>query len=437
MAIALTGTGGFFTRLGKIIKGLNDLDTYRGTGLNTRVSTIRAEFASNQQDVMDGLYSNQLAWQNTTSWPSVLQNLATTTLTRMAKDDGWDGLVPSTALQYLANQMTTASASIQKPTVTATVSTGTNTGTGVLRASVIDPVDGLVRDYPVAETINVVATSTAYSGGSATFGKESFRFRGANANTALYYNWPGGSNVTTTKSAKAVGDGVLTDGGFENWVITNTPSSWTIATGVAGTTILKSTTTPVTGAAGLQFVGDGTTLHSIKQTVLVNPLTAYAFNIFLRRSASPSTASIRFRLTDGSGTTINDAAGNANTIAQLLSSATTSYAAYGGYFRTPAVLPSTVYLEISFTVALPNAQTCDIDNAVLVAADEVYAGGPFACVFSGGTGFALNDSFSIAVANNLTVTDFGPSMDRLFGLKALGIRIPSAASPTISNSLIA
>ena len=58
----LTGTGDFFTRHGKIITALSDLDACCGSGQNTRMTAIRAQYASAQQDVMDGFYDKTNAW---------------------------------------------------------------------------------------------------------------------------------------------------------------------------------------------------------------------------------------------------------------------------------------------------------------------------------------------------------------------------------------
>jgi hypothetical protein len=433
MPLTLTGTGGLFTRWGALIAGRVELDTYR-TGLATRESTVRAQFLSTLQSTLDGFTAQRQAQYSQATWAGNLSGLVTTVLANMCAADATYRSAQETPLQYLIRQMASTSQSINKPTVTATPSAVTGTGNGVMRASVISPTDGLALDYPHAETLQVPCTKDSYTGG-ATQLKETFTCTGETAGTVLGADWPGGSGQSATITALTNTDGILTDGGFENWV-TNTPTNWTIATGTAGTHIFKNNLGNYVGNGSIKFVGDGSTLMKIYQTVTVTPLTQYALNFFLRRSATPGASAIRVSLTDGSGTILQDAAGNNATFSLTLSGATTSYAAYGGFLRTPRILPSTVRIQIDYTTALPAAETNEIDQMVLAAPTQAYPGGPYLAIFSGSTPFVANDRFTVPVTNSLGNSSFARSLDRELGLKALGLRIPSSGSPTIADGLI-
>ena len=56
MTIALTGTGGIFTRLGLDLGGINEVNTFRGTTVaTTRANNVRAQFNSADQSLVDTL----------------------------------------------------------------------------------------------------------------------------------------------------------------------------------------------------------------------------------------------------------------------------------------------------------------------------------------------------------------------------------------------
>jgi hypothetical protein len=66
MAITLTGTGGLFTRTGRVGGMLNALNSFRGTAdlsgasivsVGVGVNNIEAQFQSTNQDLVDGLYT--------------------------------------------------------------------------------------------------------------------------------------------------------------------------------------------------------------------------------------------------------------------------------------------------------------------------------------------------------------------------------------------
>ena len=72
MTVTLIGTGGCFTRVGRMGGALNDTNTFRGTTLVTKADNIRAQFASTNQQLVDDLYrqlntnpSASLRWKST------------------------------------------------------------------------------------------------------------------------------------------------------------------------------------------------------------------------------------------------------------------------------------------------------------------------------------------------------------------------------------
>ncbi len=119
-----------------------------------------------------------------------------------------------------------------------------------------------------------------------------------------------------------------------------------------------------------------------------------------------------------------------------MGSLTSSYGAVSGFFRTPAVLPTNVGVMIYLSTAITNTEVLQIDAAGMLAGTQSYAGGPWCGFFRGGVDFAIGDTFAAAVANNATIATFGLQLARFFNLPGLGLKIPSAVSPSVSDSLI-
>lgn len=440
MAITLTGTGGIFTRLGKLAGGINEANTARASTLTARVEAIDNQYEAAQQSVVDSIYSQRDSFiSSSTSWLTYLQQLAQDTMITQANaDTALSELTLTKALELLISQMEDTSDSINRPTISATVTDGTNTGTGKLVTTTTDG-DGLPLDYMYAETITAKCTADGYTAGGGTAGQETFTITSPlQTESVLDEDWPQGSGTSITVNAldATLTTGLLlTDGNFENWS-TNTPTNWSITTGTAGTTVFKGSD-PYVGAYNLKFVGNGSELTAIRQTVAnLQPKTPYLFNCWVKTDGSVAAGVLNIRLIDGGGSAITDAQGGANSISLTLSSATSSYVALNGVFRLPAIVPDTVQIEIRLSTAATNTEVINLDAASLQEMTQLYDGGPWVGICAGAVDFAINDSFSIAAANNLTTTSFVRSLDRLFDLRGLGLKIPSAASETVLDSLI-
>ncbi len=176
--------------------------------------------------------------------------------------------------------------------------------------------------------------------------------------------------------------------------------------------------------------------------------TAYAFALhFSVNTANPTQGEITAKLVDGiAGSTINDEAGTANSLA-IPYTADESPATLNrgnivtGFFRTPLNLPAVVYLEFSITDPFDNTFKIDIDAVRLVEATELYAGGPLVAVFSGIPGssaeingnFVLGDKFTLTVANAYTA-EFQQWFQRLCDTEELELQLPSASGTSSSTN---
>jgi hypothetical protein len=464
MTIPLLGTGGLFTREGKNGAVLNSVNSFRGTAnlsaanivsIGTGVDNLSAQYLSPpDQFLIDRLYSSRDAYRGVhKALLSYLQTLFQNTIVTMTNDD-----VPlptqslSTALPVLISQMKTSSDSVSRPTVSVTVTAGgSNVGDGVCVATVTDD-DGGTLDYLFNENVPAVVSNDSFSG-TAVSGRENFSLVGPAAQAdVLDWSWPLGSGTSLVDTAidgtvnNSPTNNRLFNSGFDTFVTTpNVPDRWTLVTGVAGTDLVQGTGGNVyDGAASVGFVGGATNTALDQQFNSVGgthaklmPLTTYICNFWLKMVTIPAAGVLRVALVNESGgAVINDAAGNPNSFTITLSGTTGSFVSHHGVFRTPAVLPATYGVRFTLTTALSSGSTMYLDRFGFAQATNLYAGGPKFRLFSGTTPFALGDRFTLGVANNYS-SKWALLLERMLGLRSRGLKIPSAGSPTISDSLVA
>lgn len=457
MAIALTGTNGLFTRLGKILLILADTNTWQGTTLAGDVSSLYGQFTNTiGLSLIDGndaqFNSGQLSAEG---YLAYLQTVAQSVINEMVYAD-----VPQLSnsdlglsLAELIRQMKVSSDSVKADTIAQTVTAGSsNHGTGVCVCST-KTADGLVAEYSYPETVTLTCTSDT-SNSAVTAGNEGFTATGQVAITdTLSWQYPGGSVAQLSLSAiNATADNsqgnLLTNSDFETWTVSNIPDDWTIATGTAGTTVLRSSTA-YRGTYSLNLHGNGSENTCVTQ--LFNdssgtpgiPLyqTQYALSVWVKVDVVPAAGVLTFDLYDGSAV-IADQQGTNNTYSITLSGlGNTNWNNYNITFRTPYIMPTTVKLRIRLSAALTNNRNVYIDSLGFGVTSQLYQGGPSFAVFSGATPFYHPDYFSAAITNNhggaSNLKDFQTGFQRLFNMTQLGLILPSAASPTISNGLIA
>lgn len=468
MSITLTGTGGLFTRIGRMGGLLNNVLGLIGStapspssawgasgptisALATNVDNIRDQFVSSRTDLIEGLYSVRDSYRGAHSAILTdMQQRAQATVIAMADDDVLLTTKDLTsALKELIDQMATAVASVPKPTCSASVAAdGDNNGDGVVVASVIGPL-GVQRDYVIDEDIDVICSSDSQEGG--TEGQEQFDVKAdASQDDTLAFDWPKGSGAATSLTAIDAGQdasgNLLTNSDFET-ITSNIPDNFSVLVGSGGSTILDSGSSDAyEGSHGLEFVGTGAELTSIAQTFnqssggttsILKPSTVYSINGWFKRSAGAAAGVLDVELVDGNNTVITDEAGTANRLRlTIVSDLTTSFVAKNAFFRTPKVLPSTIKLRIRLSTALTSAESVFIDHVAMAEATEAYTGGPYLQAFSGATKFVKEDKFVATISNDYS-SDWQKLLDRIFGMRALGLQIPSHASPTIADSLIA
>lgn len=248
MAVTLTGDGGLFTVLGKMIHALKTLNTARGTTVSDEViDAIDAfkEIAATPeiQRVLErsGVASSLEGWRDNEQLASAVVNAASNLIIQMVKaDNPQENDSLRTALDELVFQMEGAGgetnpdndvdASASSIAVTADASNNTNSE---LIASCAKG-DGRNAELAIAEDLVVSVQSTAGSGSYSIEGEASLTDR-------LSSQWPKGSGARTTLTGITAAGSLLSNGGMDDEDDrTNTPDDWIVETGTIGTTLLMS-----------------------------------------------------------------------------------------------------------------------------------------------------------------------------------------------------
>jgi len=409
------------------------------------VAATFAQFTAADQALSAPLYPLQTSYQSVhQSLTQSLQSEAQAILMQMVQDDAPQAVqsVPS-AMAYLINQIT-GTQTVQKPTITsATVVGGSNVGNGTLGVSLLNG-NSLQNDYIFPEALTITCTSDGQSGGVAA--QEQFSVVGPAAETdTLNYDWPLGSGVNTSLNTidflqNNSGGNLLTNSGYQTQTVANTPDNWPITTGTPGTTIMSATGGNVyRGTQGLAFVGTGAELTNIYQPfglspgtpATLSPLTQYGVFVVDKVSAVPAAGVLEVALTDGTGTIVNDAQGNANSLVINLTGEATAFTKRIVFFRTPAVTPATGYrLRVRLSTALDNTKSVYFQVGMTLPTPS-YPGGPSPVLFAGPTNFIKGDLFTLTITNLLN-SRWQLFFERVFGMRAMSLQLPSGGAPTLT-----
>lgn len=437
----ITSPGGLFCRLGKFFDEQNRVVSSYGSSLNSGVSDVYDQYPVAIEEGQDispllgstesyrGVHSTYLA-----SLTSMAQNTVTDQVNREIP------LATKTfpvAVAVLADLMETDGETINRPTTSMTTTPwGSNKGNAVLVTSLTNQY-GEPLDMVFAEDITTFVTADVSSGG--TQYAETLQAVGEPTGTATNYLWPLGSGCNTTfRITNGAVDTLVQDGNFELWSGI-TPTKWTVVTGPA--TVDKGTTNLVRGTYNMEWTSDGSTLTRIRQqlSTSVAPNTVYCLNLWAIIDTLDVSGIVRFRLTDTDGTTLVNDNGdsltyNRNVNGQIGTSLTNVYQ----FFQTGRQLPPSggVWLDIAYTTSPATSRVLQMAMLSLVAATQLYPGGPYAAAFSYTTSNARGDYYTSPVANNLATKSFVRTLDRWFNMRTQNLYLPSSTSPTIPDSLM-
>ena len=456
MALTLTGSGGVFTRLGKIFGMMSDVRTHM-SDIETEIADVQGAYSAADSWMVASLVASKEARiAQAGGVMNDLRAIAIDTLVEMCWADsqaGVSGILPrkdlESALLYLIRDMDAAVASVNLNTssVGSPALGAGNTGTGKLVVSVKPtnlPTPNVATMSNVRNEKLEVRCIQDAQGQAILRGAETFEIRGLAAYDNLDRRFPAGSGVRQSIScvsasidAGGVGQNMLRNTDFENFTTTNVADYWTTVTGTAGTHFGQETTTYLRGASGFKMIGDGTVLAEVRQQLgstagtpaQIQAGRLYCLAVWIRHSTGSGAGNVRIQIENAAGTAIS------GTTIDTTSAVGTSFTHKTIVFRAPNVLPSTVYVSIEQSTALAAAGVMYIDELCLVEMVQIAPGGCAITMFAGATDWVIDDRISVKTDNDglgLFVVYF----DIAFNMYEKGLFLPQAASETINDNLI-
>lgn len=85
---------------------------------------------------------------------------------------------------------------------------------------------------------------------------------------------------------------------------------------------------------------------------------------------------------------------------------------------------------------MPTEESIYIDDMVVVAGRELYAGGPWVAAVGGATPAVNGDEWTLTVANN-RAGKFQEWFNRVFDMSPKGLLLPTSGTTLINDNLIA
>lgn len=461
MALVFTNTAGaLFNRLGRIGK-LADIAKVAQADIRTAFNAFLAQYDSSVaaplQIVTNGTPARRdVAVASASAFVPGLAQEALNTLREMVLAD----VPPASASPYLAwtevrKQMLEQGKTIKACVVTCVATAvGGNAGDGAMVVSTKRG-DGLVNQLSFDEASSIQCVADAQYG-RAIAGSEVFAYSADPRDRSVWsVDYPSGSGanprlvaVSATKDATAssTSGNMLVNSNFELFTA-NLPNKWDAVVGTAGTDFVEDVADMYSGTKCLKIVG-GTTNTNISQVFNLDnknpanlrPSQSYAVNFYAKMSATPATGVLKIELTDQNGAVCSDDQGVANAISVDLTTLGTSYVKFNGVFRTPKDIPSSYRISIRVDTDIDADKFLFLDHMAMTPLITSYPGGPGVALFSGNTDFIVDDRFTVVTTN-----DFGGStrqqtfhwlLEKLFGMRMVGVLLPSSATPNISDTLI-
>lgn len=237
-------------------------------------------------------------------------------------------------------------------------------------------------------------------------------------------------------ASQSPGQNILRNGDAEIWTTANTLDYWSIITGAAGSTINR-VATPYLGTYGLEFAGNGSVNHEIRQEfastggtpIRLKPDTVYKTWFRARSNSGTITKTVSLGIVDSGGTS----QGVSGATGATASSFGTSYALTEGDLITKQNIAFPSYATLNHTgTALAGGESIYIDEWGIAEVVRPRAGAPGLVLVAGSTPFRLADRFNVTVANDdAGVTPYW--LDWMFDMYGNGWRLPTASSPTPSD----
>jgi hypothetical protein len=455
MALTYDGTGGLFTRLGKLVKMMDAVRTHQNN-LKTLLAGVQGEYSS-ADSYMIAAVSGSIEARIVEAGGILLdiQKSAETTLIEMcfaeanpSSSNSMKNRTVEDALVWLIRQMLADSETVDGTTITigATAVGASNTGNGslVLSAECPNILLSGTTDFPNcrSELITVRCMQDAQDG-SIRAGQEVFDAIGQPSYVPLDYRFPAGSGRTTriVTACAEIDNGpqyqnILTNSDFEDQT-SNLPAQWSLVSGTAGTDFLTETSTVYRGASSIRLAATGVAMKIRQQLGVVGgtfgkltPDRPYVIS-FASYLTAGGTGTVRVSLQDAGGSVLGSFA-----LSVAHGSMTAgAWKQHSVALYSPRVIGSTVYVVLETTTAVAT-QPIFVDEVIIAEMVPHTPSGPFLAVLAGSANWNVDDNIRSKIANNAE-GDFNLAFERFFDMQRRALALPAnyAGSETIADSL--
>ena len=475
MAVTLTGTGGLFTRLGKLFGLAKTIRTHQRAIAPTAATAtdgVRAVYSAYASttgtlpmatDLVSAITNEDMVGGAQTMTLQQIKTAAERTVVEMVDaDTKLPAKSANAALRELAFQMNRDSNYVARSTYTvgSPAYNAANTGdfvvvvsceaSKIIRDNVIFSTK--LTDFPCVrpETLTFSCMADTKSNGIKA-GSELWSVTGDRSFPNLDRRWKGGSGTAVTimqtsgaqdgTPTSQPGSNLLANGDFEAYS-SNLPTQWTSVTGTAGTHYRVSTSTKFRGQSAFEFVGDGSTLAAIRQRFAsangtygrLKGDTLYLISFWaINDGTTPAAGVVRVSVQDSGGSVL----GSSMSAVATFTSGFASWTHVKVAIVSPVNIPDEAYLVIEQTTALTNGRSVFIDEVVVTEMTRLAAGGPAVAIVTGDTDPRRGDLATVAISIN-EAGEMNLELDRFFNLYESGIALPSSTGTnvTVADSLI-
>lgn len=328
----------------------------------------------------------------------------------------------SEVLTYLYKDMVDNSQTIDKSTVTATVTdvTKTNANAGTVVFTLKSPgnivpgsgkitnryIYNVATELPNADTLTLICINDSQQLGNT--GAATFSGRGLNYKTNLHPLAVSSGNAGTV-SLQPIQFNSYIDNFFEDFT-GNVPDGWTASNSA---NYAKETTVIATafGTASLKIVGNGTLSYPL--TTTVTPRQILCLCVYARKvTAAAGTVSIVVNVNGSAAGTIS------------ITNANTTDSGWTRFVVEVPIGPVLGTVELVITSASITGGYY-LDGGAL--ADYTYYGGVGLALVQGTQNFTYDDLIKVVITN-----DGAGKIQRMFN-KCFGTQMPSSATPTIAD----
>lgn len=444
MAINYTA---LFTDAGKPLKYLNTYVTLGKTTLPADFAAIAGVLSTSLRfDVLSGLSETYEGFQDQAiNWASGIsskiverfQNEPTViSQLPLGSRGSLNDLLRELLINMIDNTQTVEQSAVTVGTVTADAGNAGDAEVFVSKVldGVSNPRDGYepqavyagVNSELCVTSETVTVTCAQDSEGGLSEGAESWSIvGGVPGNNAFDWRSEGSGIGPAFNTANS--RGMVSNGEFETFTVTNTPDDWTIVTGAVTTNILQDSVGQKRGDSCLQLKGDGATASiKISQAISnLEPLKAYLVAAWIKGDATIAGTSAFTMQFEGTGYTASSS--EKISLNQAALAALTGWDLKNFWIVMPKEIPDDMVLTINASGTLTTAALIRVDGLCLV--EGQWHGGVAVGVVAGGTKVLKGDRYTFTLANN----NFG--VFQTFARKGLKIQFPSDGTPSIADTL--